>query len=122
MDDNTMNQIFFLIVIKNLLYRYIFFFLGNALGYVRMIHSGGLHHSIASMTYFPFNDFIGISENNKNDMIHNTIDNFEVTLFNALYHLNGETDALKVSWLNKYKFHLVNGSCDKKMYMHSKNC
>lgn len=77
-------------------YRILISQIGNALGYVRMIHSGGLHHSIASMTYFPFNDFISISENNKNDMIHNTVDNFEITLYNALYHLNGETDALKL--------------------------
>ncbi|XP_066906361.1 WASH complex subunit 4 [Halyomorpha halys] len=77
-------------------YRILISQIGNALGYVRMIHSGGLHHSVASMAYFPFNDYIAISESNKNYMIHNAIDNFEVTLLNALYHLNGETDALKL--------------------------
>ncbi|CAH1392880.1 unnamed protein product [Nezara viridula] len=77
-------------------YRILISQIGNALGYVRMIHSGGLHHSVASMSYFPCNDYIAISENNKSNMTHNAIDNFEVTLFNALYHLNGETDALKL--------------------------
>lgn len=77
-------------------YRNLISQIGNALGYVRMIRSGGLHYSIATVTYFPLMDYVNILEKPREHPLSTVYESFENTFFNALHHLNVEMDALKL--------------------------